>query len=67
MNMIMSIVMYCMWAATILAVLASTFTNFSYLDLNVIAVVLLAFTLVNTYFVVAGGKKQKPNDGSKEK
>ena len=67
MNTIMSIVMYCLWAVTILAVLATTFTNFSYLDLNVIAIVLLVFTLINTFFVVAAGKKNKPNDGSKEK
>ena len=62
MNTLINIVMYGMWAVSILAVLAATFTNFSYLDLNMIAVVLLGFTLVNTFFVVTAGKKKKSNE-----
>ena len=62
MNAIINIVMYCMWAVVIIAVLAATFTNFSYLDLNIIAMVLFIFTLINTYFCVASGKKKKSAD-----
>ena len=58
MNTIINIVMYCMWALSIIAILAATFTNFAYLDLNVIAIVLLVFTLVNTFFTVAAGKRK---------
>jgi hypothetical protein len=63
MNIIINIVMYCMWAASIIAILAATFTNFTYEDLNVLAVVLLMFTLVNTYFCVAAGKKKRTGGG----
>jgi len=59
MNTLINIVMYCMWAVTIIAILAATFTNFSYLDLNVLSIVLFFFTLVNTFFCVAAGKKKR--------
>ena len=62
MNIILTIIMYCMWAVTILAVLAATFTNFAYLDLNIIAIVLLVFTIINSYFTVSSGKRKQPDN-----
>jgi hypothetical protein len=44
--------MYVMWVATIIALLATTFTNFQYEDLNLIAAVLLFFAALNSFFVM---------------
>jgi hypothetical protein len=62
MNLLMTIVMYVMWAVTLIAILATTFTNFAFLDLNIIAIVLLTFSLVNTFFITSAGKKKTPSD-----
>ena len=62
MNTLINIIMYIMWAVTLIAILAATFTNFAYLDLNVIAIVLLVFTIINTFFVVSAGTKKIPPD-----
>jgi hypothetical protein len=45
--------MYTLWIITILLVLAATFTNFQFEDLNALAIVLLAFALINSFFVTA--------------
>lgn len=57
MGKIITLIMYLLWICTIIVVLATTFTDFQYEDLNIIAVVLLVFSLVNSYFV-ASHKKQ---------
>jgi len=43
--------MYLLWVVAVTAVLATTFTNFQHLDLNVIAFVLLLFALANSFFI----------------
>ena len=45
-------IMYIFWIASLIGILIVTFTNFQYLDLNVIVGVLFIFTLVNTYFII---------------
>ena len=47
-----SLVMYLLWILTIIAILATTFTDFQYEDLNMIAVVLLVFAVINSYLVL---------------
>ena len=56
---LIGLIMYALWSLTIIAILASTFTGFEYLDLNVIAVALFLFALLNTYFTMAQMKKVK--------
>lgn len=51
MNKIRTIVMYTLWTLAIIAVLATTFTNFQHLDLNVIAIALLFFALLNSFLM----------------
>ncbi|MDP2653676.1 MAG: hypothetical protein Q8Q08_06555 [Candidatus Omnitrophota bacterium] len=56
MSKLIAFVMYLLWTATIIAVLAATFTNFHYEDFNLLALLLLIVTLTNTFFVVTRGK-----------
>ena len=53
MNKIATIIMYLLWIASLIAVLATTFTNFKYVDLNAIAAVLLVFALLNSFFATS--------------
>ncbi len=53
MNRMIVVIMYGLWAATVLAALASTFMDFRYLDLNVLTLVLLTFALLNSFFYMA--------------
>lgn len=53
MNKISTIIMYLLWIFAIIALLATTFTNFQYIDLNAIAGVLLLFALVNSFFITS--------------
>lgn len=52
MEKLFSLVMYVLWTATIVAVLSTTFTDFKYEDLNIMAGVLLAFSILNSIFMV---------------
>ncbi len=52
MNKIITIIMYVLWIGTVIAILATTFTNFQYEDLNLFALVLFALALLNSFFVV---------------
>jgi hypothetical protein len=52
MNKFIAIFMYIMWTLSLIGILVVTFTNFQYVDLNVIVGVLLFFTLINTFFSV---------------
>lgn len=45
-----SIVMYLLWTATIIVVLSTTFTNFQYEDLNLLAGILLFLAVINSIF-----------------
>ena len=56
MNVVVTIVMYLLWIATIVFVLATTFTNFQHLDLNFIALLLFAFAVINSFFAVTRKK-----------
>jgi len=49
--------MYILWIATIIFVLATTFTDFKYEDLNMIAAVLFVFALINSILIFAIKKK----------
>ncbi len=51
-NRLISAVMYALWISAIIAILATTFTNFQYEDLNALAIVLLVFSLVNSFFII---------------
>jgi len=53
MKILVTVMMYLLWVATIIAVLITTFTNFQYEDLNALSIALLVFSLVNTFFVVS--------------
>ena len=57
MNKLISLIMYLLWIATIIAILAMTFTSFKYEDLNLIAIVLLVFASVNSYFATNQNKR----------
>ena len=53
MHRIITIIMYVLWIAVIVAILTTTFTRFQYEDLNLIAILLLAFSILNSIFVAA--------------
>ncbi len=49
---ILTAIMYVLWTFSLIGILVITFTNFQYLDLNVIVTVLFLFTLINTAFTI---------------
>jgi hypothetical protein len=51
MEKLISLVMYVLWTVTIIMILAATFTNFQNEDLNIMAVVLLVFSSLNSFFI----------------
>ncbi|HOW35265.1 MAG TPA: hypothetical protein PL155_02465 [Candidatus Omnitrophota bacterium] len=55
MDIFFTVVMYVMWAVSLAGILIITFSNFQYLDLNIIVGVFFLLTLVNTLFRI--GKK----------
>ena len=56
MDRFFSIVMYLLWIAAIIAVLCATFTNFQYEDVNLLAGILLIFSMINSIFAVVKKK-----------
>ena len=50
MRKLVTIMMYILWVGTIIAILATTFTGFQYEDLNGIAIVLVVFASINSFF-----------------
>lgn len=52
-----SLIMYILWIATVIAILSTTFTNFQYEDLNILAIVLLVFAGLNSFFMINRNKK----------
>lgn len=59
MNKLITLVMYVVWVLAIVFVLATTFTNFQYEDLNLITFLLLGFAVLNSFFVVSINKKKE--------
>jgi len=57
MGKILSFIMYILWITTIISILATTFTDFQYEDLNLIAGVLFIFALINSFLILAMKKK----------
>ena len=52
----MSIGMYALWTASIVSLLATTFTNFQHVDLNCITLFLLSFALINSFLAMNKSK-----------
>ena len=50
MGIMIAIIMYGLWILAIIFVLATTFTKFAYIDLNVFAILTLAIALINSFF-----------------
>jgi len=53
MGRLVTVMMYVMWILTIVVGLIAVFTDFKYEDVNAMAIVLIVFTAVNVYFVMA--------------
>ncbi len=51
MNTFITVVLYILWISAIIAILATTFTNFRYDDLNAMAIVLTIFSFINSFFI----------------
>ena len=49
--------MYLLWVVAIIAVLAATFTNYKYADLDAIAGVLLFFAFINSFLTTTHAGK----------
>lgn len=54
----MNILMYVLWISAIIAILLTTFTSFKYEDLNLLAIILFVFALINSFLVVSKNKDQ---------
>ena len=54
---IFTIIMYALWTCTLLGVLVVTFTNFQYVDLNVIVGTLFFFSVINSFFSLNRAKR----------
>ena len=50
---LISLFMYLLWIVTLIMILAATFTNFQNEDLNIMAVVLLIFSTLNSFFILS--------------
>lgn len=53
MEKFVTLFMYLLWVLTIIFVLASTFTGFENEDLNIFSVVLLVFSVLNSFFILS--------------
>lgn len=58
MNKFSVMFMYLLWTVTIVFILLTTFTNYQYLDLNVLAIFLLIFASLNSFFMASRPKKK---------
>jgi len=58
MHIFVTVMMYLMWILTIAFVLAATFNDFQYEDLNLFAIVFLAFSLINSFFMIFQNRKK---------
>jgi len=57
MDKFFTIIMYVLWMATLFGLVIITFTNFQYIDLNVIVCVLTIFTGINTIITIKRGSE----------
>jgi hypothetical protein len=55
MDKFFAFIMYVLWMATLVGLVIITFTNFQYIDLNVIVCVLTIFTGINTIITIKRG------------
>jgi len=55
MDKFFTLIMYMLWMATLVGLVIITFTNFQYIDLNVIVCVLTIFTGINTIITIKRG------------
>ena len=56
MNKFVTVTMYVLWICTIIIGLIAVFNDFKYEDINLIALLLLVFTTLNTFFVLSKNK-----------
>ena len=52
MNKFITAIMYLLWTLTVIFLLAAVFTNFKFIDINAIAIILTAFTILNAFFTL---------------
>ena len=50
MNILSAIILFALWIIFVLGLLATTFTNFQYMDLNILVGIALFFAGANTFF-----------------
>ncbi|MEW5894730.1 MAG: hypothetical protein AB1650_03065 [Candidatus Omnitrophota bacterium] len=53
MEKLISLLMYPLWVISILVILAATFTNFQYEDLNILAIILFVSACLNSFFIIS--------------
>ncbi|HRZ40334.1 MAG TPA: hypothetical protein P5246_04920 [Candidatus Omnitrophota bacterium] len=58
MRMFVKVMMYLLWVLTIAFILAATFNDFQYEDLNLFALVFLVFSLINSFFIIFQDRKK---------
>jgi len=49
MDKFVTVMLYFLWTLTLIGILVITFTSFQYTDLNIIVLIVVIFTLINTY------------------
>ncbi len=52
MERLITAIMYILWCMSLIGLLVITFTSFRYEDLNLIVVILVLFTILNTFLVL---------------
>jgi len=50
MDKFVTVMLYFLWTLTLIGILVVTFTSFQFFDLNIIVLIVIVFTLINTYF-----------------
>lgn len=51
-SLMVSLLMYLLWIATVVMAVAAVFTDFKYEDVNIIAGLLVIFSLLNSFFIL---------------
>ena len=59
MNIVSTIILFVLWIIFVFGLLATTFTNFQYLDLNILMGIALFFAGANTFFKLSKKTKVK--------
>ena len=50
MDKFVTVMLYFLWTLSLIGILVVVFTSFQYSDLNIIILIIIIFTLANTYF-----------------